>query len=291
MKFRIALLQILPDPSNQPQNLGKGINYCKKAKELRADLVLFPEEWNIGFEMCPFDNEGRKKWEESAIDQSSDFFKTFVKTAKDLEINIAITYLEKFDPKPRNTVSIIDKTGTVLLNYSKVFICDFGKEELSKRVPNKDEVGCDYNCTPGNSFEVCTILGKEGGVRIGAMICADREFPEATTQLMLNGAELIIVPNASTWNEFHDTLLRARAFENLVGIAMANYPAPKENGNSCAYDCVAWKDGKKRGTQIVKAGEDEGIFMATFDMDEIRNFRKLESWRMEYRKNWYKSKK
>lgn len=29
------------------------------------------------------------------------------------------------------------------------------------------------------------------------MICADREFPELATQLMLNGAELIVVPNAS----------------------------------------------------------------------------------------------
>lgn len=290
MNFKIALLQILPAGSNQSQNLKKGIEYCKKAKELGADLVLFPEEWNIGFEMCPFDDEGRRKWKESAIDQASDFFKTFVETAKSLEINIAITYLEKFNPKPRNTISLIDKTGNVALNYSKVFICDFGKEDLSKGVSNKDDIGCDYNCAPGVSFDVCTILGKEGEVKIGAMTCADREFPEAATQLMLNGAELIIVPNASTWNDFRNTLLRARAFENFVGIAMANYPTPKENGNSCAYDCVAWKDGKDRDTLIVKAGAEEGIFIASFDVDEIRNFRKLESWRIEYRKNWYKRK-
>lgn len=33
------------------------------------------------------------------------------------------------------------------------------------------------------------------------MICADREFPEPATQLMLNGAELIVVPNACDWDE------------------------------------------------------------------------------------------
>jgi len=32
------------------------------------------------------------------------------------------------------------------------------------------------------------------------MICADREFPEPATQLMLNGAELIIVPNDCDWD-------------------------------------------------------------------------------------------
>lgn len=288
MKFSIALLQILPYDSNQNQNLEKGIEYCKKAKEMGADLVLFPEEWNIGFKMCPFDEYGRKKWEDSAIDQSSDFFQAFVKTAKELAINIAVTYLEKFSPKPRNTISIINSKGEVVLSYSKVFICDFGKEELLKENPNIDEIGCDYNCTPGDSFDVCTLLGKEGEVKVGAMTCADREFPEAATQLMLNGAEIIVVPNASDWNNFRDTLLRARAFENFVGIAMANYPTPKNNGNSCAYDCVVWKDGKDKDTLIVKAGAEEGIFIATFDVDEIRQFRKLEFWRIDYRKNWNK---
>lgn len=93
MRFKIALLQILPG-ANQKKNLEKGIKYCRKAKELGADLVLFPE-----------------KWEEKAIDQQSEFFQAFVNLAKELEINIAITYLEKYSLKPRNTVSLIDKLG------------------------------------------------------------------------------------------------------------------------------------------------------------------------------------
>lgn len=291
MKFKVALLQILPE-SNQEKNLEKGLEYCRKAKELGADLVLFPEMWSIGYEACPFDEEGKKKWEEKAIDRQSNFFQSFVKLAKELEINIALTYLEKNSPKPKNTVSIIDKTGKVVLNYSKVFICNFGVDELVKENPNFDDIGCDYNCTPGNAFAVCTLLGKEGEVRVGAMICADREFPEAATQLMLNGAEIIVVPNACEFDDIRKALLKARAFENLLGIVVANYPKPKDNGHSLAFHPAAWNDkGQSQDTVILEADEEEGIFLAEFDLDQIKNFRKMEEWRLNYRRNWYTREK
>jgi len=113
-------------------------------------------------------------------------------------------------------------------------------------------------------------------VKIGAMICADREFPEAAGQLMLNGAELIVVPNACTWDDIRTAGLKTRAFENLVGIAMVNYPAPLNNGNSQAYTCVAWRNGESIDTLIAKAGRGEEILLAAFDMDDIREFRSTE---------------
>ncbi len=235
MKFKVALLQILPEGSNEEKNLQKGIEYCRKAKGLEADLVLFPEMWNIGYEACPFDMEGKKRWEEKAIEEQSEFFQSFVKLAKELEINIAITYLEKYSPKPRNTVSIIDKNGNVVLNYSKVYICNFGTVRLEKDNPDYDQVGVDHNVTAGIGFDVCTLVGKEGEVKVGAMICADREFPEAATELMLKGAELIVVPNACTMDEIRICQVKTRAFENLLGIALSNYPKPKNNGHSIAF--------------------------------------------------------
>lgn len=54
-KFRIALLQ-LKAIYNQNDALLKGIDYCKKAKKLNADIVVFPEMWNMGYEML-FDGE------------------------------------------------------------------------------------------------------------------------------------------------------------------------------------------------------------------------------------------
>jgi predicted amidohydrolase len=129
----------------------------------------------------------------------------------------------------------------VVLNYSKRFICNFGEEELLKAHPDRDDVGRDFNCDPGDSFEVCRLACKGGEIGVGAMICADREFPEAAAELMIKGAEIIMVPNSCDWDKLRSSLRQARAFENLLAIAMANYPAPMANGHSQAYTWVAWK--------------------------------------------------
>lgn len=287
MKFRVALLQISSFGDDQGKNLAKGVQACREAKALGADLAVFPELWNIGATLSPLDSEGRRRWIASAIDPKSSLFQTFAALARDQEMNIAITYLEAHQPLPRNTVSVLNNRGEVALNYSKVFICNFGKEELQEPNPNGDDVGCDVNCSPGESFDVCTLAGAEGQVTIGAMICADREFPEAASQLMLHGAELVIVPNSCTWDEIRTAGLKTRALENLVGIAMTNYPG-LTLGSSQAHSCVAWRAGQSVDTLIARAGEQEQILLATFDLDDIRAFRKTESWRMDYRKAWHR---
>jgi len=271
MKFKIALLQITAFGDDQEKNLSKGLEACREVKALGADLAVFPELWSIGATLSLLDPDGRRRWIASAIDQKSIFFQTFAGLARELEMNIAVTYLEAHQPLPRNTVSILNRRGEVVLNYSKVFICDFGKDELQKANPSENEIGCDVNCSPGESFGVCTL---ENGGGQGAMICADREFPEAATQLMLNGAELVIVPNACTWDENRTAGLKTSAFENLVGIAMTNYPG-LSRGSSQAHSCVAWRAGRSIDTLIAKAEEQEQILLATFDIDEIRAFGRI----------------
>src|SRR5207245_1721228 len=105
------------------------------------------------------------------------------------------------------------------------------------------------------------------------------------TELMLKGAQLIVVPNACDWDDVRTAGLKTRAFENLVGVAMANYPTPVNNGESQAYTCVPWKDGKANQMLIAKADEQEQILLASFDIDEIRAFRNTESWRLNYRRH------
>lgn len=283
MNFRVALLQIAPCGNDQTRNLEKGLKFCREARALGADLALFPELWNVGCTQCPIGITERQSWMASAIDRQSDFFQSFAGLAQELSMNIAITYLETHLPKPRNSISIINREGQVVLTYSKVFICNFGETELLTPGSDIDSIGCDVNCSPGDSFNICTLSGDQGEVKVGAMVCADREFPEPATCLMLNGAELIVVPNACDWDEIRTAGLKTRALENLLGIAMANYPMPRNNGGSRAYSCVAWKNGKAKEMLIAKANELEQVVVADFDMDEIRSFRKIESWRMDYR--------
>lgn len=119
------------------------------------------------------------------------------------------------------------------------------------------------------------------------MICYDREFPESARILMLKGAELILVPNACPMEINRLSQLRGRAYENMVGIATCNYPAeqPDCNGHSSAFDGVAYLPElpESRDTCILEAGGEEGIYLAEFDMDMIRKYRKKEVHGNAYR--------
>lgn len=274
MNFNVALLQIAPGGNDWRRNLAKGLDFCRKAKALGADLVVFPELWSMGSARPPRDLQ---RWIDSAVASDSGFVRAFMSLARELRLNIAISYLGTHRPKPKNTVSIINGQGEEILRYSKVFICDFEPGD------GDNEIGCDVHCSAGDSFPVCTLTGAQGEVRLGAMICADREFPEPASRLMFNGAELIVVPNACDWDEMHSAGLLTRAVENLVGIAMVNYPRPLNNGYSRAYTCVAWKDGKAQNPLIASAGEQEELLIAEFDVDAVRKFRLAEAWRLNHR--------
>lgn len=76
--------------------------------------------------------------------------------------------------------------------------------------------------------------------------------------------------------------------ENMVGIATVNYPLGKPdcNGHSSAFDGIAYRPSEcgSRDTLIVEAGEQEGIYMASFPIDELREYRKREVHGNAYRR-------
>lgn len=66
--------------------------------------------------------------EQLAIPADCDFVKAFGKLAAELDMAIAVTFLEKHAPQPRNTVALYDRRGERRLLYAKVHTCDFGAE-------------------------------------------------------------------------------------------------------------------------------------------------------------------
>jgi predicted amidohydrolase len=101
---------------------------------------------------------------------------------------------------------------------------------------------------------------------------------------MLKGAELILTPNACMLEPNRIGQFRARAFENMVGVAMANYAAPQANGHSVAFDGIAFDAHGSRDTCLVEAGEEEGVYLAALDMARLRAWREHEVWGNAYRK-------
>jgi N-carbamoylputrescine amidase len=286
----VALLQLTSRGRDQEANLAKGLDACRRAKELGADIALFPEMWNVGYRFEEPADEGElpaalAHWREQAIATESSWVARFREAAHELDLAIAATYLESVSggrrsnagggrsasAGVRNTVSLIDRRGDLVLTYAKVHTCAFDEPEAE--------------LSPGQEFPVAELDTAAGPVRVGAMICFDREFPEAARLLMLGGAELILVPNACELEANRLAQVRSRAFENMVAIAVANYATPDQNGHSVAYSPIAF-DAQERSldTLVVEAGEEEGIVAARFDFAALRHWRATEVWGTKYRR-------
>ncbi len=50
-KLKVALLQLLSAGYDQAANQAKGEQYCRLARQMGADIALFPEMWNIGYQL------------------------------------------------------------------------------------------------------------------------------------------------------------------------------------------------------------------------------------------------
>jgi predicted amidohydrolase len=118
------------------------------------------------------------------------------------------------------------------------------------------------------------------------MICYDMEFPESARILMLKGAELVIVPTSCDMNRIRTGLLQSRAMENMVGVALANYVGePGKPGQSVAFDGMVYlKNGSLRDNQVVSSGESQGVYLANFDLEAMREYRGRETWGNAFRK-------
>src|SRR5436190_7931921 len=272
---RVALLQMTGCGSEKNASLSKGDAFCRRARTMGADIALFPEMWSVGMTFYDPKRDGdRERWQALAISRDDQFIIHFQHLARELNMAIALTYLEKWNGAPRNSVSLIDRHGEIVLTYAKVHTCEFDVEAA---------------LTPGDRFPVCALDTEQGQVKIGFMICYDREFPESARILMLQGAEVILTPNACTLEEHRLSQFKTRAYENMVGVAMTNYAAPQNNGHSAAFDGVAYlvPDGEPRDTLILEAGELEDVYIAAFDIDSIRAYRERESWGNAYRRPRY----
>ena len=274
--IKVALLQMIGCGHDAGAARATGEEFCRRAHAGGADIALFPEMWSVGMTFFdPKEPGGRERWQARAVGRDDPFITHFRNLARELEMAIALTYLEKWDGRPRNSVSLIDRRGGIVMTYAKVHTCEFDIER---------------ELTPGDGFPVRALNTKQGDVRVGCMICFDREFPEAARILMLGGAELILTPNACTLDEHRISQFKTRAFENMVGVAMTNYAAPQNNGHSVAFDAAAYsggdgeRDGEARDTLLIEAGGAEDVYMATFDLDSIRAYRERESWGNAYRR-------
>jgi len=235
-----------------------------RAKQEHADIVVFPEMYSNGHaSFNPNDSDSRERWQDAAEPLDGSYVDQFRQLARASRVYVVATLLEAAVPKPFNSALLIDPKGETVLHHRKVHICDFDVPELA--------------CGRGHEFRSTEIHTAAGPVRVGIMICMDREYPEAAISLSRGGAEVALIPNCCTLatdrvqSDVRIAQARGRAFEMVMGLAVTNYPAPRCDGHSFAVD--------PNGSVIAIADDSPGITMARFDLDLIRRIRQEDRFR------------
>ena len=188
----------------------------------------------------------------------------FSSLARELGVVLPVSFFERAGQEYYNSVALVDADGAVLGVYRKSHIPDGpGYEEK-------------YYFRPGNTgFRVWS-------TRFGVMgvgICWDQWFPECARAMVLLGAEVLLYPTA-IGSEPSDPGLDTRdpwqrammghAVSNVVPVVAANRTGEEEGQRFYGSSFVA----NARGDKVAEMGrDDEGIAVATFDLDELRRVR------------------
>ncbi len=278
--FRIAVVQAR-ETDDPVHNVKRGLAYIRQAAEQGADLILFPECWIHGYRMPllfpgksldelyamassgldweqVLRNPTYRDWAETAITADSPLLRAVCGEAAAKRVGVVMTAYTKGRRRPRNSAFLIGRDGEILLQYDKVHTCRFSLECLLEA---------------GSAFRTVSF----DGVRLGIMICYDREYPESARVLMKKGAEILLVPNSCGGMPPRINALQTRAYENMTGVVMANVPGENQGG-SCAFQPIPWdENGRAREMALFIADEEtEGLFFAEYDLDELRAYRQSE---------------
>jgi predicted amidohydrolase len=267
----IALIQATY-PGSTEAALERARDLCREARRRGADLALFPEMWTIGYSFFdPAEVDGYQGWLAQALHEEEEPLASFRALAGELRMAIALTYLRRTESNPENSCVLIDRNGRQVLQYSKVHTCVFEAERF---------------CRAGSDFPVAKLdIGDGDTVGVGIMICYDREFPESARILALNGAELVLVPNACEMERHRTAQLMTRAFENVIAVAMANWPEPKCNGHSMAIGAAFFDhSGRTIDPVIAEAGESDEILLCRLDFEPMRKYRRATIWGTTFRR-------
>ncbi len=207
MKIKIALAQVSASESRE-ENIRNALVLMEQAKKEDASLICFPEmAFDPFFPLVRAD----KRYFALAEPIPGPMVKRFQKKAKELELVTIINMYEHAGPGEYYDCSPVIGADGRLLGISRMMHI--------AELPNYNE---KFYYWEGNTgFPVFDT----GVAKVGIAICYDRHFPEQMRALTLNGAEIILVPTAtstSALEQIWEMEIQAAAVANQVFIAVVN---------------------------------------------------------------------
>ena len=193
MDVTIASCQMPYVHENLEYSLDLIINYARRADDLGAKLVCFPECYLQGYVIGP-------RTRELALNLSSHRFERILDQVSGIRPVLVIGLIEIESSRVFNT-AIVLREGELIGTYRKVKL--YGGEHGI--------------FDPGHDFPIF----ETDGLKFGINICNDLNFPESTQAFTSQGIDLLVCPcnnmmgleNAEKWRFKHNEIRAIRASE------------------------------------------------------------------------------
>jgi N-carbamoylputrescine amidase len=207
--IRIAAVTFNSAVNQVNHNLDRMLPWIEKARTNGADLICFPELNVTGYSTKPEMNV-------SAEPIPGPISERLLQMADENQIVILAGMAEMDEKGPIFASHLVVTPQTISGIYRKIHIA-----------PPEHNI-----FSPGNSVPLFEVQK----VKLGIQLCYDAHFPELSTRMAIEGADIIFIPHASprgTPTEKFNSWMRhltARAFDNSVFIVACNQVGENQNG-------------------------------------------------------------
>ncbi len=267
--MKIALIQ-QSFTRNKEDNIQKGIRAFRKAAENGAQLISYAE---LGFSYFLPQKPASPEDIDRAEPIPGPITEIFIKLAEEYEVVTVLNLFERDGDKTYDSSPVIDSNGEILGVVRMVHIMD-GMGFYEKGY-----------YSPGNSHEFVyrTAVGK-----VGIAVCYDRHFPEYMRNLALNGAEIVLIPQAGAKGEWPEGMfeaeIRVAAFQNGYFAALTNRVGKEDRLIFAGESFVV----NPEGNVIARAPkEKDSILYAQCDLDEVHRCTAKKYFLMDRRPEYY----
>jgi len=235
--------------------------YAKEAAEQGAQVMLFQELF-YGPYFCQVQDPQYYSYTEHIPDGPTT--KRMQDLAKETGMVLVVPMYEEEEKAAGiyyNTAAVIDADGKYLGKYRKTHI------------PHVKGFWEKFYFRPGNLgypvFE--TAVG-----RVGVYICYDRHFPEGARALGLNGAEIVLIPSATS-RGLSEYLWRveqvSHALANGYFVGTINRVGKEPLGDDDFYGQSYFVDPRGQFIGELGSAQDEELIVRDMDLDKIEEVR------------------
>jgi len=209
----IGSVSIFPTKWDKDANSERIERMVREAARRGAQFVITPEGALEGYVVNEVirEKDAEKKarlterFRKLAEPMDGAYIVCFRKLADELDIHLVVGFLESEGEKTFNTAALIGPDGRIMGKYRKTHF----------------HQGYEVNppgYTPGDAYPVFDV----GFMKVGIMICFDRQLPEPARALALGGADLIACPSYGGWGDWNTRVMQVRAYENQAFVVFTH---------------------------------------------------------------------